>query len=288
MLDGFVMPVITEDGEIHEKHYQFYTASAGQLRTDKLQFFSEEVLSRIRARLECGMDWKAINERGGVNVNKLMAYAALPCSATDEWTDLDIDRCIVVRDFEAPVTGRMKYIYPDYTSETGIRTVKINHCDGVGMMLPSVSRSNFMVRLPYIKGLLTSFDFLKFCQVHDVEPRLTDFWGQEHDLVKEDIRVIFTESQVKFAKFYDDWEHYKRCFREGDCRMNRTNFEEEYIPDTTINYQMLQTLEDFTDEEIAVFTEKAHERILNIGKEPESMLAALKADEKSADPWRRA
>jgi hypothetical protein len=98
------------------------------------------------------MDWNAINEKGGMNVNKLMAYTALSCSATDEWADMDIDRCIVIKDFEAPVTGMMKYIKPDYSSEIGIQTVQINHCDGIGMMLPSVSRSNFMVRLPYIKG----------------------------------------------------------------------------------------------------------------------------------------
>lgn len=59
---------------------------------------------------------------------------------------MSIDRCIVIKDFEASVTGMMKYIKPDYSSETSVQTVTINHCDGIGMMLPSVSRSNFMVR----------------------------------------------------------------------------------------------------------------------------------------------
>ena len=98
------------------------------------------------------MDWETLNQKGGMNVNKLMAYTALSCSATDDWDDVSIDQCIVVRDFEAPVTGVMQYVKPDYTSQIGEQTVLINHCDGIGMMLPSVSRSNFMVRLPYIKG----------------------------------------------------------------------------------------------------------------------------------------
>lgn len=146
VLDGFIMPILTDDGKIIEKKYRFLTASAGQLRTDKLQFISEDMWPRIQKRLECGMDWEAINAKGGMNVNKLMAYTALSCSATDDWPDMDIDRCIVIKDFEAPVTGMMKYIKPDYSSEIGIQTVQINHCDGIGMMLPSVSKSNFMVR----------------------------------------------------------------------------------------------------------------------------------------------
>lgn len=107
---------------------------------------------KIRKQLECGMDWDTLNAKGGINVNKLLAYQALPCSATDEWKDVSIDECLVIKDFEAPVTGIMESIYPDYTSEIGERTVNINHTDGIGMMLPSVSVNNFMVRAPWIKG----------------------------------------------------------------------------------------------------------------------------------------
>ena len=133
--------------------------------------------------------------------------------------------------------------------------------------------------------MLTSFDYLKFCKVNGVEAKLTDRWGTEHDLIKEDIRIIFTESQFKLAKYYDDWEHYKRCFKECGCHMNRTNFEEEFIPDTTINYQMLQTLEDFTDEEVFAFTEQSYQRICNIGKDVSTMLKVLHAESGSEDPY---
>ena len=76
VLDGFIMPIITEEGEIIEKQYRFLTASAGQLRTDKLQFVSEDMWPKIQKRLECGMDWNTLNAKGGMNVNKLMAYTA--------------------------------------------------------------------------------------------------------------------------------------------------------------------------------------------------------------------
>ena len=94
------------------------------------------------------------------------------------------------------------YIKPDYTTEVGIRTVLINHVDGAGMILPEATiipeelrRKNFMFRGPFFKGLLSSFDFIRFCLVNGVDPVIKDFWGLEHDLIKENIQVLFTESQ---------------------------------------------------------------------------------------------
>jgi hypothetical protein len=48
---------------------------------------------------------------------------------------------------------------------------------------------------------------------------------------------------------------------------------------------MLQTLEDFTDEEIEIFTAKTHERIENIAKDQETMLYVLHAEAGSTDPY---
>lgn len=287
VLDGFDMPILHEDGTVEVKHYVCQTASAGQLRTDKVQFLEEHAWKRIQGKIQCGMDWDRLNKKGGININKLMAYTALPCSATEPW-DLDIDRCIVIRDFEAPVTGQMKYLKPDYSSEVGEHTIKINHCDGCGMMLPSVSRWNFMVRAPWCKGLLAVFNYIKFCEVNNVPPVIEDFWGQKHDLVAENIQVIFTESQFKLAKYYDSWDDYKRCFRENGCSFSRTNFEESYIPDTTINYQMLQTLTDFTDDEIEQFTQKTYDKIKGIAENKDAMLQTLNAELDADNPYHRA
>ena len=239
VLDGFVMDLLMPDGKIVQKRYRFFTAGAAQLRTDKTQFISEDAWARIKDKMECGLNWETINERGSTNVNKLLAYWALGCSATDPWEDFDIDRCIVIPDWEGEVTDRMLYIKPDYTTEDCVKTVKINHVDGAGMMLPSVSLKNFMFRGPYFKGLLCVFDFLKFCEVHHVKPVIKDRWGLEHDLVKEDVRIIFTESQFKLAKLYVSWQEYKDAFKKNNCHFGKTQYEEDYIPDKNINYQML-------------------------------------------------
>lgn len=289
VIDGFTFSILQPDGTVENRKYRCFTASAGQLRRDKVQFISESIWQKIKPRIECGLDWDEINARGGLNCNKYMAYLALPCSATDEWADFDIDRCIVIPDWEGEVTGRMLYIKDDYSTEDGIRTVKINHVDGAGMMLPCVSTVNFMTRGPYMKGLLCVFDYLAFCKVHGIErPVIKDRWGLEHDLIAEDIRIIFTESMFKLAKLYRSFDEYKTAFKANGCRFGKTNTEEEYLPDKNFNYQMTQTLVDFTDEEIAEFCGKTHRKLKNLVVNKESMLQVLKASSSSKNSFCRA
>ena len=160
-------------------------------------------------------------------------------SATDPWDDFDIDRVIVVPDWEAPVTGDMLYIKPDYTTERGIRTVMIDHMDGCGMMLPSVSDKNFMTRGPFVKGLLIVWDWIKFCKEHNIEPIIEDYWGVKHNLIEENIQIILTKSMFKMIKYFPSWNSYKESFKKYGCHFGKTNYEEEYLPDKQMNYQFL-------------------------------------------------
>lgn len=287
VINGMYMPILTKDG-VELKHYRFFTASAGQLRRDKFMLISDAAWEKVHKRLECGLDWAEINKRGGCNSNKVSAYEALPNSATEEWTDFNIDEVIVVDDYEGEVTDRMTYIKPDYTWETAVRTVIIKHTDGCGMMLPEVSMSNFMVRMPSTKGLLISFDFIKFCKVNNVKPVISDIYGKEWDLEKDHIKIIMFKSMFKLWKYYDSWEHYKTEFKKNNCKCGKTNYEEEYLANKAINYQMIQTLTDFTDEEIKEFIKEEHARILGITKDMDSMLKTLKADEESEQPYKAA
>lgn len=287
VLDGFFLPILYEDGTVEHRKFRFMTASAGQLRTDKIQCISEEAWARIHMQLLCGLTWEMINERGGINVNKLLAYIALGTSATDAW-DFPIDHCIVIDDFEGPVTGLVDYIDKDYRMQRKIATTVIKHTDGCGMMLPRVSRYNRMVRAPWIKGLLTSFDYIEFCRVNGCPPVIKDAWKDYHDLVKEEIWVIFTKSQFKLWNYYESWEDYKQKFKACNCTLNCTNYEDEYIPDCEINYQMLQTLEDFTDEELDSFTAGFLNKIQSIANNKQTMLETLKASEDASNPYGRA
>lgn len=285
--DGFTMDIL-DNGRIVQKKYRYFSSSAGQLRTDKTSFLSEDVWNLIHNRIECGMDWDTINSRGGVNVNKLLAYWSLCSSASVPWPEFNIDKVIVIDDFEAEVTDRMLYIKSDYTTEDGVRTVVIPHTDGAGMYLPSATivpeylrGKNFMIRGSYQKGLLSPFDYLMFCKEHEIEPVIEDFYHVKHNLVEEDIQIILTASQHKLCKIYKSWEEYKYFYKKYGCQFVIAQFEEDWPPDKTMNYQFLQALEDFSDEEIKEFTAKTHKRILNLARDPAAMLRTLKADEES-------
>ena len=90
--------------------YKYFTSSAGQIRKKKAVFIKESVWNEVEKTIMCGLTIEKINSKGGNNVNKHLAYMALANSATDQWEDFDIDRCIVIDDFETNVPGTFDFI----------------------------------------------------------------------------------------------------------------------------------------------------------------------------------
>lgn len=244
--------------------YIFFTASAGQIRTKKTVFVKESVWNKHEKTIMCGLTLAAINAKGGNNPNKHLAYMALNNSATDVWEDFDIDKTIVIDDFETEVFGTYDFVDDvEYTIKRISDYIPITHTDGAGMMLPCMGK-NRMVRLPWVKGLLGVFDFVKFIKENNCSPIIKDIYGKEHDVIAEDIQIIFTKSQFKLWKYYDSWEQYKEYYKKYGCTAGYTNLEEDRIPDATINYQMLQSLTDITDEEINDIASASIERLKNL------------------------
>ena len=256
--------------------YKYYTSSAGQIRKKKGVFIKESTWNRIEKTIMCGLTIETINKHGGNNVNKHLAYMALANSATDLWEGFDIDKSIVIDDFETNVAGIYDFI--DDKNYSIVRTnglVPIPHTDGAGMMLPTVFTKNTMVRLPWIKGLLGVFDFKQFIIEKECSPIIKDIYGAEHDVIKEDIQIIFTKSQFKMYKYYDSWEQYKEYFKKYCCSAGICNMEEDRIKDAKINYQMLQTLTDITDDEIDTLIQKSKNKIVNICTSEDTMKSFL-------------
>lgn len=252
--------------------YRYLTSSAGQIRKKKAVFIKEKTWGKINKHIMCGLTIEKINAKGGNNANKHLAYLALANSATDVWEGFDIDRCIVIDDFETNVYGTYDFIdESDYSITRKADYVPIDHTDGAGMMLPSVMTKNTMVRLPWIKGLLGVFDFVKFVECNGYSPKIADVYGKEHDIIEEDIRIIFTKSQFKMYKYYESWDEYKNFYKEYKCRAGRCNIEEGRIKNAKINYQMLQSLTNVTDEEVDLLAAKSVERISNICSSVETM-----------------
>ena len=245
--------------------YRYFTSSAGQIRKKKAVFIKESIWNNIEKTIMCGLTIDKINSKGGNNVNKHLAYMALANSATDEWREFDIDRCIVIDDFETNVRGIFDFIdETDYSITRKNDVVPIPHTDGAGMILPSLMKKNTMFRAPWIKGLLGVFDFIKFIKVNNYSPIIKDIYGKEHDIIEENIQIIFTKSQFKMAKFYDSWDEYKTYFKKYHCQAGRCNIEEDRIKNAKINYQMLQTLTNITDDEIDLLIKKSVDTITSI------------------------
>ncbi len=274
---------IVRDGFIYNgEKYIFLTASAGQIRTKKAVFIKESTFNRIKMRMMCGLTVEEINEAGGTNENKFLAYLALGNSATDVWEDFDIDKSIVVDDFETEIQTEVDHISADYSIKREITGTVIPHMDGCGIMLDKPTR---MVRAPWIKGLLVYFPFDKFIQEKcEGKAVVTDIYGQDHDILAEDIQYIFTKSQFKMYKFYQSWEDYKQKFKQYHCEACYCNMEEQDIPRARINYQMLQTLTDMTDEEIATLTKETIEEIEAIGNDFQTSMKLIGATSYNKNP----
>ncbi|WP_409971669.1 hypothetical protein [Bacillus sp. Bva_UNVM-123] len=191
-----ILEELISNGFIYKgEKYIYFSSSAGQIRTKKGVWIKESLWNKHKGALTCGLDIDEINAKGGCNVNKLLAYKALTASASVKWTDFNIDKTIVVPDLETKVTSMFDYINRHtYEIKRQEMSVPIEHTDGCGMILPKKSKKAFMVRLPYVKGLLVPFPFDQFAKENG-NTKVTDIYGNEWDIIKDDIHVIFTASQ---------------------------------------------------------------------------------------------
>ena len=275
VIEDLIQNGYTFNGE----RYVCFTASAGQIRTKKTVFIKERVWEKYQKTIMCGLTVERINELGGININKYLAYLALCNSATDLWEDFDIRKTIVVDDMETMVHGIVDFIdHKTYSVERREMEIPITHTDGCGMVLPSCCGKNTMVRLPWVKGLLATFPFDRFIMEADEQDPsvrhglVTDIYGVEHDVLGEDIQVIFTKSQFKMHKYYESWQSYIDLFLENGCTAGKCNEEEDFIPDAKLNYQMLQTLTDISREELEQLAEKSVDKITKIAADKNTML----------------
>lgn len=272
-----ILKELIKDGFMFNgEKYIYFSSSAGQIRTKKAIFIKESHWINHEGALTCGLSIKEINRKGGCNTNKLLAYKALTASASIKWSGFDIDRTIVVPDLETKVKSMFDYINREtYEITPQEMEVSIEHTDGCGMILPKKSKKSFMVRLPYVKGLLAPFPFDKFAKEMG-NTKVTDIYGKEWDIIEDDIHVIFTASQFKMKKYYDNWDDYKTRFKQNNCQAVKLN-EEDVGENATLNYQMLQTLTDITDKELKRLAKDTIDDILQIGSDKETMLRVLGA-----------
>jgi len=283
----------------NNKHYIYFSSSAGQIRTKKCVFVEENKYNLCKNKLMCGLTTEKINEIGGMNINKYLAYCALSNSATELWKDIfdqefDIDKTIVIDDFETDVkciVDNINIETYDITSNVE-KIIPITHTDGCGMISSEYCDRNFMIRLPFMKGLLGSFDFRRFISENNCSSTVKDIWGKEYDIISDDIQIIFTKSQFKMYKYYASWDNYKNNFKKYNCEAGICNMEENKISNARINYQMLQTLYNMTDVEIEELCRQSNKNISEVSNSLENMLKFFRVntyeDDTNKDSFQKA
>ena len=252
---------------IDDKKYVFFTSTTSQMKNSEFVLVREDFYDKNKNKFMCGLTDDIINQNGGCNSGKYLAYKGLSLSSSinPEGYEIDIDKCIVVPDFKTVVNEDVECIDIDHRKREiagigrGKENVEIPQTDGAGMFLPGVLPASAQIRCSHLKGAIFPFDFRKFLGQDEVEgikpdPIIKDAWENIHNVIKEDIQVIFTASQLKMWKYYNSWEDYKRAFHENRMHIAINKFADtEPKGYAKTSYQFIQTLssEKLTDEKLA-------------------------------------
>ncbi|MDC2866529.1 hypothetical protein [Bacillus sp. BP-3] len=297
-----VFKSLLSNGFYHrDSKYVYFSSSSGQIRDKKAVFIKEDAWDAKQGGIEnsitAGLSIDDINNNGGMSVNKFLAYKALASSASEKWKGFNIDRCIVVDDVKVKLENRTVDYIPRDTFEVDRqtdRTVNLEITDGAGMMLPSVSEElfgegvykNMQFRLPWMKGCLSSVSFDKFTN----NPKVTDIYGKEWDIVKDGISIIFFKSQFKMWKHFinkdnvkESWKKYKENFKKYKCEAAFMNVEDDSIPNAKLNYQYLQSLVHVSDEDLIELARMTNDDLSNMGSDADTMIRVIGADDENDD-----
>ena len=252
---------------IDNEKYVFFTSTTNQMKNGEFVLVQEVFYKKNQNKFMCGLTDDIINKKDGCNSGKYMAYKGLTLSSSivSEEYEIDIDKCLVVPVFNTTINEEVECIDIDHGKREVIgierrkENVEIPQTDGAGMFLPGVLPASAQIRCSHLKGAIFPFDFCKFLEQDEVEgvkpdPVIKDAWGNVHDVINEDIQVIFTASQMKMWKYYDSWEDYKKAFHESGMIISINKFADtEPKGYAKTSYQFIQTLssEKLTGEKIA-------------------------------------
>ncbi|MEH6957747.1 RNA dependent RNA polymerase [Neobacillus drentensis] len=281
-----------------DEEYSFFSASSGQMKNKKCVFIKKSALVRetinekgetftVLDTLMCGLSWDRINktvfkkgdnEESGININKFLAYLSLQNTSTTKWEGFDINKVVVCPDLEMGVTGKVEFINRDtYTINPPERmTLPMNINDGVGMILPELSDKAFQFRINFGKGLLVPFDFKTFAIKEAKNTKIVDVWGKPHDVIKDDVKIILSASQLKTWKYYSSMEEYRAFFNDYNCEAGKCN-EEVETRDIHLNYQYIQSLTNMSKGSLEKIAEMTNQDIKNLGSDKNVMLRSLGA-----------
>lgn len=242
---------------INGKSYRRFSCSAGQARNSIVIFVAADILDDLEKRLNNGRD---ISKK--LAPSKFNAYYGLYTTATYLVPE---PRIAVVKDYEDCISFVANFVTEtdwdiDDTIEIKEVTVPMNRTDGMGLISPAQAArwakelnldyvpGQWVIRQSFLKGLVVTFDFHKFCDEKNNGCYIIDtvYSDANGDSIKVDLRnvdIIISESQFKL------WDSYASLTEYIDnCRINKLYWGvSRYSPKISkdilrLNYQFIQTL----------------------------------------------
>ncbi len=287
-----VLKQILENGILIDgEKYIVYSSSANQMKKRQVCLMQEKFSKDNEKRLMCGLTLDVINQNGGCNTGKYLAYTSLVFSKSVEPSiDINIDEVLVLPEFETNVVEKVNYLdMESLTIEEKIMPVPVNHMDGAGIFLPGVFPQSCQIRGGWIKGAVFPFDFRQFIiekQKEEIaKDIIIDIWGNEIsvDYIRDNIKIILNGSQLKLWKFYYSWEDYKKAFKGNGlkiCVNNTMHYPHSEDPIVLSAYQFYQTIprDNVTNEKIKALSELTIEKINDAKMNPDTALEIMGAD----------
>jgi hypothetical protein len=190
-----------------------------------------------------------------MNSAKYNAYFGLYASASKV---VSSPKVCVIKDFKFNDVKKVDWIEGNYVNSID-KELEFNAFDGQGLISPRMSMnwgndlllnylpSQFIIRAPFIKGMLATFDFHQFAYEKKIDI-IVDIWGNMHEV--QDVDVILSESQFKLWSAYDSWHSFEQAMSKNHLTwsVTRPNPKKEKTTAFT-NYQYIQTLK-LTDKDI--------------------------------------
>lgn len=239
---------------LNGKHYRRLMCSAAMARTNRAIFCADCIYEPIDEILRCG------SKQIKLVPAKWNAYYSLMSSAAFR---VSFPRVCVVPDYEIEMKKTVDWTI-DSEHEDQVerqeKLLKFNIWDGMGLISPDFAKvwseevgyegiaESFIIRAPFMKGLLATFDFRKFSQEIAHNDIIKDIYGNEYHC--NDIDVILTESQFKLWNAYDSVEQHQEFMKKYGLCWGVTRIGAPEIKKTMrTNYQFLQVL-DMNDDDI--------------------------------------
>ena len=245
---------------INGKSYSRLLAGAGNIRRDSVIFVDNSIKEKLVEILDAGR-----NKTIPLVPSKYAAYFSLSNSATYL---VSTPKFCVIPDCERERLEKVDWVIEKENDENDVVEdyvkIKFNLFDGQGLISPKQSEkwaseleldyipASFIVRGPFTKGLLVTFDIEKFCKDKNAY-FATDVWGNQVDL--REIDVIFTASQVKLWMAYTSQKNFEEKCLERNLSYGISRVapktDRKYVRS---NYQFLQVLK-LSEEEIKFLCE---------------------------------